>query len=1027
MSPLKFIHSLQGIFFLFMISAPLLMNGQITVNNTVNAVNGVQTVLLGDGVTVTNITFSGNADQIGSFNCSSFCNLNLANGLVMGSGNIDQVPGNGGGNSSLGPAAGLGASDPDLVILSGFSILNDAAVLQFDFVPTGDSLQFNFVFGSDEYPEFVLAGYNDAFGFFISGPGISGPYSNNAQNIALLPNGITPVTIDNVNSGLNSQYYVNNNLVNSTLIECDGFTTVLTVSAQVQCGQTYHIKLAIADAGDTLVDSFVFLEGGSFESNQLSLQFNAPNLSPVGGGVYEGCDTANLTFTRPAGQTPAAVYGLQYSGTAINGIDFETLPTQLVFEAGQITSILPITAIPDAILEGAESFTVTVTGTGCNANTNTIVIGISDLPDLQVTIPDVIINCGQQALLTPQVSGGLGNYLVYWEDTNLNASTLSTCPNQPTSYNFVVSDTCGVTPFNGVANVVFIQNAPIIVDAGLDIQTTCLDQVDITPIVSGGFGSYTYNWYAGSSLVSNNTVLNYNGNNDVVVELIITDACNVVENDLVQISYPAMPINLELGPNQSVTCIDQTIILPVISGGIGEYNYQWSTQSSALGNASQLNFSTPENATVVLDVNDQCGNIASDQVIFDVPQISVLTDLGNDLSVTCLDANVIQGNTTGGVGQYTYSWLLNDNQVGSNSSYNMQVAQNSILVFTAVDECGNSSGDEINISVPPVPVMVDLGVDIVTGCVVPNIIAANATGGIGQYTYAWSDAAGSLTGNATTNYQTIESSTVSVSVTDQCGNTNSDQIFIEVPDVPIEITLTEDSTICKNFSIQLTGSATGGVGMLAYQWEQTQETMSSITVSPETSTLYTFMAADACGNSAEKNVYVTVYEVIPLFSAEYIDDNGLEFTNQTSQDLQIEWSFNDGDFSYEQNPTHYFLNSDEWTVTLTASGLSGCTKSVTQTYYPLGNIFIPTCFTPDNNGVNDFFFAQGHDLRHFEIWIYGRNGEEIFHTEDINLPWDGSHKGKDHFVPNGVYNYRLVAIGKRENTIEKAGHILIIR
>jgi hypothetical protein len=210
-------------------------NAQLVVDNNVDALDGVQNVLLGGGVTATNITFSGVNQQIGSFNCST-CNLNIASGLVMGSGNVSGAIGpNTSGSTNNTPASGFGFSDPDLAALSGFS-LNDAAVLQFDFIPTGDSLAFNFVFGSDEYPEFANGSFNDAFGFFLSGPGISGPYTNGAANIALIPSTTIPVTINNLNNGTaNSgpceycQYYVNN--LNSfaspaTAIQCDGFTTV---------------------------------------------------------------------------------------------------------------------------------------------------------------------------------------------------------------------------------------------------------------------------------------------------------------------------------------------------------------------------------------------------------------------------------------------------------------------------------------------------------------------------------------------------------------------------------------------------------------------------------------------------------------------------------------------------------------------------------------------------------------------------------------------------------------------------------
>src|SRR5690606_1780277 len=74
-------------------------------------------------------------------------------------------------------------------------------ILEFDFVPNGDSLMFRYVFASKEYPGYTCSSFNDAFGFFISGPGINGPFSNNAINIALIPGTDVPVAINTLNSG----------------------------------------------------------------------------------------------------------------------------------------------------------------------------------------------------------------------------------------------------------------------------------------------------------------------------------------------------------------------------------------------------------------------------------------------------------------------------------------------------------------------------------------------------------------------------------------------------------------------------------------------------------------------------------------------------------------------------------------------------------------------------------------------------------------------------------------------------------
>ncbi|GAX11810.1 hypothetical protein FisN_7Lh196 [Fistulifera solaris] len=143
-------------------------------------------------------------------------------------------------------------------LIPGFSTL-DACVLQFDFqcgagqVATLD-LAFEYVFGSEEYLEYVGRAFNDVFGFFLNG-----------VNIALLPDNVTPVSINSVNQNINSVYF-NNNSGGAFNIEADGLTTKLTAQGIPKSG-TNTIKLAVADAGDGILDSWVLLEGGSFNCN----------------------------------------------------------------------------------------------------------------------------------------------------------------------------------------------------------------------------------------------------------------------------------------------------------------------------------------------------------------------------------------------------------------------------------------------------------------------------------------------------------------------------------------------------------------------------------------------------------------------------------------------------------------------------------------------------------------------------------------------------------------------------------------
>lgn len=1004
-----------------------MMRSQLTIDNAVNASDGVQNVLLGSGVTVSNITFLGDNAQIGSFNCNGGCNLNIGYGLVMGSGNIDQTPGNTSGNSSMGPSSGFGVSDPDLAELSGLG-LNDAAVLEFDFESTGSTVAFNFVFGSDEYPEFVNAGYNDAFGFFLSGPGISGPYLNNAANIALVPNTTTPVTIDNVNDGLNAQYYVDNDgtVGNNTVIECDGFTTVLTAYADVECGQTYHIKLAIADAGDTSFDSFVFLEAGSFESSELFSSFTGPSLGPPGGGLYEGCQLGYVNFVVPESSSDQ-IFNLEFAGTAQNGVDVEAIPTQIFFPANQTELEIPINALSDGFLEGNENLIITVAGATACGEDVTVEVIISDLPELNVVMPDVTINCGDQAVLTPSVSGGLGNYLVEWE-TGLVNGTLSVYPSDPVSYSFTVTDTCGVVPFDGIANILFVDNPPLTVNIGADLELTCLEEIDMTGTVSGGLGPYEFVWTANGNSVSYDDFLFILENTDQEIILTVTDACDEVSTDEALVVYPPVPVLVDLGNDLEVTCLDLSVIQPDVNGGIGTYSYNWSDQDGSLGSAAILNYQTDETMTIVVEVTDECGNSGSDALIVGVPMVSISLDIGADYSTTCIETTPIAPIINGGIGTLTYTWTLDGNTIGSSQNVNVQADDDGVLVLTVEDQCGNASNDQLNVSIPPVPVQAMAGPDLVVTCLDVSTLSAAATGGVGDYSFEWSDSDGNIGSITNVNYQAYQQEIITLSVSDECGNTAQDELTISVPPVPVNIVVSNDTTICLGETVQISAFANGGIGELSYSWIGYQEYSNTyLQLYPMSSEIVEVQAEDQCGNTASESVFVNIFELHPGFNANYINDNTVEFVNTTENAASILWVFSDGETSTEQNPVHEFATTEQWNATLIVTGELGCIKSISQDYAPLGNLFVPNCFTPDNDGINDFLFAIGHDIAKFEWWIFDRWGELIYYSDDIRLPWDGSFNKGDYYVPDGVYTYVIKAVGERDNVIERTGSVLIMR
>lgn len=214
--------------------------------------------LVGPGITVSNVTYTGAKVAAGVFNGGSGI-IGFESGIILSSGDIKNVIG-----PNMWDDAGVDnktSGDSALTNLSGFPT-HDAAVLEFDFVPQASNIKFNYVFASEEYNEYVHTDFNDVFGFYI-----------NDVNCAKISG--DPVSINTVNNGNpyntspknNPQYYINNDLDDgggTINTEMDGLTIVLTCEAPVQVNQTNHAKLAIADASDHIYDANVFLQEGSF-------------------------------------------------------------------------------------------------------------------------------------------------------------------------------------------------------------------------------------------------------------------------------------------------------------------------------------------------------------------------------------------------------------------------------------------------------------------------------------------------------------------------------------------------------------------------------------------------------------------------------------------------------------------------------------------------------------------------------------------------------------------------------------------
>ncbi|MCC6600918.1 MAG: choice-of-anchor L domain-containing protein [Crocinitomicaceae bacterium] len=699
--------SLQRIFVLFALISPFTAVTQLNINNAVNATDGVQNVLLGTGVTVSNISFVGSSDQIASFNCSN-CNLGIQNGLVMSTGNASNAAGpNYDGSISTDYFSTF--YDPDLSAISAVTV-HDAAVLQFDFVPNGNMVTFNFVFGSDEYPEYTNSSFNDSFGFFISGPGISGPYQNQAQNIALIPGTSIPVSINNLNNGYDGLTgpceYCANYIYNGDgysapysgspyYIQPDGFTTVLQATSPVQCGQTYHIKLAIGDGADGIYDSWVFLEGGSFQSNSLGVSFDPSLISPGQDAVYEGCLGASVTFQRPTGATGDVLLTIASSGTAQNGIDYDAIPDHIFIPTGQDQVVLPLNVIEDGIADAGETITFDINYAGPCATSTTLTLTIHELPALTVTSEDLLISCTESARIDLSISGGYGQYSVEWD--GVPGTTSLDVPNENAVYNYVVTDVCNIPQVSGSVTVELMQYDPISVGLPSSVNAVCLSPLDISPTnVSGGDGNYGYQWSIDGVPYSTSSTFSWPTPTPSTVTLEVTDACGATSSASTVISVPPVPVVVTLGPDIQSTCFDsETSSATSVTGGSGTLSYVWTYNGAPAGTNSSVTVVAGAGGTLQLTVNDQCGNSDSDELIITVPPIPVTVSVSPDTGICPGESAPISGEASGGAGTFTYSWSSGQ----SSSGITVSPGVTTTYVLTATDQCGNSGSEDVVVTV----------------------------------------------------------------------------------------------------------------------------------------------------------------------------------------------------------------------------------------------------------------------------------------------------------------------------------------
>lgn len=380
--------------------------------------------LFGPGVMVSNLTVTADSQAIGAFDGTA-SNIGLNGGIVMSTGKVTSIadtssgPGNGATSTSFGLPG-----DPVLTQLSGIQTY-DACVIEFDLASICDTIVIRYVFGSEEYPEFAppnISAFNDIFAFLIDGPGYSGP-----TNIAMIPGTTQAVSINNVNAVTNAQLYQANSPAPLSH-GFDGFTVPLTAYALVQPDSLYHIKLTIADAGDGVFDSGIFLqrEGICANPGLISMQVDGSQASNL---QLAEDSSVNLTLRQALSSDTDQYIHLNIGGTALAGQDYVALPDSIFLPAGENSVSIPISLLPDCEAEGSEHIEIIYSDANlfCDGSmySDTIVLQIIDgsVPEAIELGPDTLLCSGE--VLSIGVAPISGMSYLWSSATGLSNSNVS--------------------------------------------------------------------------------------------------------------------------------------------------------------------------------------------------------------------------------------------------------------------------------------------------------------------------------------------------------------------------------------------------------------------------------------------------------------------------------------------------------------------------------------------------------------------------------------------------------------------------
>ncbi|MBK6901843.1 MAG: choice-of-anchor L domain-containing protein [Saprospirales bacterium] len=911
----------------------------------------VENVLIGGGCfDVMGISHAGAAIARGSF-LGGNTSIGLNTGVILSSGNVAIATGPN--NATGAGAASGGGSDPDLAQAANGAAIFDASILEFDFTPTQAQVTFRYVFASEEYCDYVNSSFNDVFGFFLSGPGISGPYSNNSVNIAVLPSSVTPVTINNVNHIDNSLYYTGNIPAGSPQLtnpncaghpisgppstdDCqyDGYTKILTAVANVIPCETYHIKLAIADAGDTAFDSAVFLEANSFDAGgDAEVVANVPFTQTT--TAYEGCTPAFFMFSRSGGATNVPlVINYTISGTATSGVDYTSLPLSVTIPANQMFFQLPVNIIDDIIPEGTETITITLQNP-CSCTTSSVTLNIVDPPPIDLNITGDIVCQGNPVFITPMVSGGVQPYQYSWNPAN-SGPVFVGFPTQSGTYTLTVTDHCGTTDVDTANVQVYTLSGSIsgtaLVCPGspgtLNVNFTGVGPFTLIYLVNGA-NPTTIN-----GITQNPYSLQVTQPGTYTIVAVTNGECVGTGSGIGLVTQPVIGLGTTV---TNVGCFGELTgaIDLGAAGGTGPYTYDWSNNADT----EDLEDLPAGSYTVTVEDINGCFNTINAQVT-QPPNLTASALVLSGVDCTNPTGGAINLSVGGGTLVYSYLWNTGD----TIQDISGLTAGTYTVTVTDSNGCTESATAVIQGDTNIPTAIIDVAGEVNCTNTALTLDGTGSSGGPG-FVYQWvASGGGNITGLTDQLTTTADGGgTYELIVTDTLNNcfTAASVVVPEDFNIPVADPGADQIIDCLNSEVTLDGSNSSSGPDINYTWTASPGGSFSSPTNIESPTadapgVYTLVVFDTDNGCADTSTVVVTADLTDPTAAAGLDGvidcfsptiqlNGSG--SSSGANFTYLWSTIDGNIVDDPTLTNPTIDQEGTYTLLVTNTVNGCTSS----------------------------------------------------------------------------------------------------